>query len=93
LPDNAVRLRTFIALNNVKGDFVALFETLITVFLNRAEMDEHIFAAIVSKKAVALDIVEPLYCSFVLTHGIHLYEIIGSQAINSMVVPIRNAFS
>ena len=68
LPNNAVGLRTFFALNDLEDYLVTFLEALVSVFLNGAEMDEHIFAAIVAEKTVALDVVKPLHCSFNLTH-------------------------
>jgi len=68
LPTNAVGLRPLFALNDFEGYFVAFLEALVSVFLNGAEMDEDIFAAIVAEKAVALDVVKPLHGSFNLTH-------------------------
>jgi hypothetical protein len=65
---DAVGLRALFALNNFEGYFVALLEALVTVFLNGAEMDEYVFAAIVAEKAVALDVVKPLHGSFNLIH-------------------------
>jgi hypothetical protein len=66
--DDAVGLRPLFALNDLEGYLVAFLEALVSVFLNGAEMDEHIFAAIVAEKAVALYVVKPLHGSFKLTH-------------------------
>jgi hypothetical protein len=68
LANDRAGLRPFVALNNVKEDFVATFESFVTVFLNRSEMDEDIFAAFVPEKAVAFDVVEPLHYSLVFAH-------------------------
>ena len=70
---NAVSLRPLLALNDVEDDFFTFFETLVTIFLNRAEMDEHIIAFVAPEEAIGhLTLLEPLDCAFVLAHRIHL---------------------
>src|SRR5688572_11406914 len=48
---------------NRKLDFLALFQVPIAVALNRREMDENIFAAFPSDKAIALAPVKPFDCA------------------------------
>jgi hypothetical protein len=45
LRGNAISLPAFLALNNVEDDLVTFFQAFVTVFLNRAEMDEDIVAS------------------------------------------------
>ena len=73
LPYDTVGLRTFLALNDLEGYLVALFEEFIAFFLDGAEMHEDVSAAVVAQKAIAFDIVEPLHCPFVLSHEIYPY--------------------
>jgi hypothetical protein len=74
LSNDVAGLRTFFTLDDVEGDFVTFFEALITVFLDGAEMNEHVFAAIVPKKAIAFHVVKPLDCTLILAHRVHLLD-------------------
>jgi hypothetical protein len=68
LAGDAVSLRTFLALDDIEDDFLTLFEAFVTVFLNRAEMDEYVITVIPPKEAIALEVVKPLHCAFILSH-------------------------
>src|SRR5579885_1652694 len=50
---------------------LALLQALETAGLNRREMHENVFARLAANKAVALGIVEPLYCSL-----FHMFELL-----------------
>jgi hypothetical protein len=61
-----VGLRAFCSLNDVELNFIALFEALIAFALDRAVVNEDVCPAVTAKEAVALCIVEPLYCALIL---------------------------
>ena len=67
-PDNCIRLRTFLALDDVKLDVIALFQCFVTVQLNRRVVNEDIRAIFTADESVALGVVEPLHFAFVLSH-------------------------
>jgi hypothetical protein len=67
------QLEDLFALNDVEDDCLTFFEAFVTILLNRAEMDEHVFATIAPKKTIPLQIVKPLDCAFVLSHRVHLF--------------------
>lgn len=66
--DHRIRLRTFLAIYDVKLDFIAFFERLVPIQLNRRVMDEYIRPVITSDESVALGVIEPLHLTFVLSH-------------------------
>ena len=69
-PDNRVRLRSFLPLNDVEFDVIALFQSLVTIQLNRRVVNENIWPVIASDESVALGVVEPLDLAFVLSHRV-----------------------
>jgi hypothetical protein len=73
MSSNAVRLWTFLSLNDVEDYFFAFFEAFITPFLNRTEMNEYIIATIPPKETIAFDIVKPLHYALILSHRVHLF--------------------
>ena len=64
----SVRLGTFLALDDVELDIIALFQCLVAVQLNCRVVDEHIGAVIATDESVALGVVKPLDFAFVLSH-------------------------
>jgi hypothetical protein len=67
-PYHLVRLRPFLALHDVKLHIVAFFETLISIHLDRAVVNEHIGSVITANKPVPFSVVEPLHFASVLSH-------------------------
>ena len=63
-----VGLGPLLALHNIEFDFVALFQTFVTVKLNRAVVDENIRSIIAANESIAFCVVEPLHFSFVCSH-------------------------
>ena len=59
--DGLFALRTLL---NLKLNLIALIQGLLTIPLNGAEMDKHIFAVLRRDKTVSLLVAEPLDCSF-----------------------------
>src|SRR5205085_12595382 len=58
------RLLAFGALRHVEADFLAFFERLEALHLNRGEVREEVFAAVVrGDEPVTLRVVEPLHSS------------------------------
>src|SRR5579875_1274908 len=67
--DNLIRLRALGALHDVELDLISLAKALVALLLDGAVMDEKIGRIGTSDKSIALGVIEPLNCSFVLTHG------------------------
>jgi hypothetical protein len=67
-PDDPVRLRSFLPLNDVELDVIALFQSLVTIQLDCRVVNENIWPVITSDESVALGVVEPLDLAFVLSH-------------------------
>src|SRR5277367_3172028 len=63
-----VRLGSFLSLDDVEFNVVALFQALIPVDLNRAIMHEHIRSVLTPDKSVPLGVVKPLHLALVLSH-------------------------
>jgi hypothetical protein len=94
LPNDAFSLRTSDSLNDVEDDFVALFETFVTIVLNRTEMDEDVIAAVLAEEAVAFDVVKPFHRAFVLTHRIHPFlKSIGYPVFARLIMRTVEAFA
>jgi hypothetical protein len=94
LTNDAIGLKTFNALKDVEDDLLALLETFVTIFLNRAEMDEYIIAAIVAKEAIALGTVKPFHYAFILAHRVHLsMGITGFQVAVRLILQTNEAFT
>jgi hypothetical protein len=68
IADDAIRLRAFLAFNNIELDFIAFFERFVPIQLNRRVVDEYIRPVFASDESVALGVVEPLDLSLVLSH-------------------------
>jgi len=67
---NGIRLRSFLTLDNVELNVVALFERFIAIQLDCRVMDENIRPVITSDESVALGVVEPLDFAFELSHRV-----------------------
>lgn len=67
-PYYLVRLRPLLPLDDVELYIVALFETLISIHLDRAVVNEHIGPVIPANEPVPLGVVEPLHLASVLSH-------------------------
>jgi hypothetical protein len=70
LPDNSVRLRAFLPLDDVKLHVIALFQSLVTIQLDCRVVNENIRPVFTSDESVALGVIEPLYLAFVLSHRV-----------------------
>ena len=68
LPDNSVRLRTFLPLDDVEFHVIALFQSLVTIQLDCRVVNENIWPVITSDESVALGVIEPLHLAFELSH-------------------------
>lgn len=77
LPDNRIRLRTLLPLDDVELHIIALFQSLVTIQLNCRVVDENIWPVITSDESVALGVVEPLDFAFVLSHRVSLSCLLG----------------
>ena len=66
--DHCIRLGTFLTLDDIELDFVALFQCFIAVQLDRRIMDENIRPVIAPDESVSLGVIEPLDLPFVLSH-------------------------
>ena len=80
--DYCVRLGTFLALNDVELDLIALFQSLVSVQLDGGIVNEYIRPVIASNESVALGVVEPLDLPFVLSHRLLLSCIVRRVAVS-----------
>jgi hypothetical protein len=64
----SVSLRTFLTLDDIELNVIALFQGFVSVQLNRRIVNEYIWPVIASDETVALGVVEPLDLPFVLSH-------------------------
>jgi hypothetical protein len=62
-------LRSFVSLNNVKVDFIAFLQTLISIELNGAEVHKYIGPAFPPDESISFCVVKPLHLACVLCHG------------------------
>ena len=70
MPDYCVGLRPLLPGNDVKFDFVALFQGFVSVHLNGRVVDEHIRTVFTADESETFGVVEPLDCAFILSHRI-----------------------
>jgi hypothetical protein len=70
--DHCIRLGTFLTLDDIELDVIALFQRFVPVQLNRRVVDEYIRPVFASDESIALGVVEPLYLPFVLGHRLLL---------------------
>ena len=70
--DDRIRLGTFLTLDDIKLDVIALFQRFISVQLDCRVMNEYIRTVFTSDESVALGVIEPLYFAFVLSHRLLL---------------------
>jgi len=70
--DDCIRLRTFLTLDDVELDVIALFQRLIPIQLNGRVVYEYIRPVIASDKSIALGVIEPLDLPFALCHRLLL---------------------
>jgi hypothetical protein len=63
-----ISLGAFLALNNVEFHIVPFLEALVTIQLDRAVMNEHVWPIVTTNEAVSLRVIEPLHFAFVLSH-------------------------
>ena len=66
--DHCIRLGTFLTLDNVELNFVALFQRFVAVQLDCRVVDEYIRPVFTSDESVAFGVVKPLDLTFVLSH-------------------------
>ena len=69
-PDNCIRLRAFLSLDDVELHVIALFQSLITIQLDCRVVNENIWPVVASDESVALGVVEPLHFAFELSHRV-----------------------
>jgi hypothetical protein len=70
--DYGIRLGTFLTLDDVELDVIALFQRFVPVQLNRRIVDKYIRPVFASDESIALGVVEPLDLPFVLGHRLPL---------------------
>jgi len=66
--DYRIRLGTFLALDDVEFNVIALLQGLVSIQLNGRIVNEHIRTVIPSDESIAFCVVEPLDLPFVLSH-------------------------
>ena len=71
-PGNCIRLRTFLPLDDVELDIIALFQRFVTIQLDCRVVNENIRPVITSDESVALGVVEPFDFAFELSHRVYL---------------------
>ena len=64
----SIRLGTFLTLDDIELNLIALFQRFISVQLNRRVVDEYIRPVFAADESIALGVVEPLDLPFVLCH-------------------------
>lgn len=67
-PHHLVGLRPFISLHHVELHLLAFLQTLISLGLDGAVVDEHVGPFVTANKAKSFGVVEPLHDSLELTH-------------------------
>ena len=67
-PHHGVGLRTFLTLDDVELHIIALFQSFVSIQLNRRVVDKYIWPVFASDESVALGVVKPLDIPFVLSH-------------------------
>jgi hypothetical protein len=70
--DYCIRLRTFLTLDDIELNFIALFQSFVPVQLDRGVMDEYIWPVFTPDESIALGVVKPLDLPFVLSHRLLL---------------------
>ena len=70
--DYSIRLRTFLPLNDVELNVIALFQSFVAIQLDCRVVNENIRPVITSDESVALGVIEPLDLAFVLSHRLPL---------------------
>jgi len=63
-----------LALHNLKFNVIALLKAFITVGLDRAEVNEHVWPIVTSNEAIPFCVVKPLYFTFE-----HLFPLASSM--------------
>ena len=66
--DNRIRLRPFLAFDDVELDLIAFFERFVPVQLDCRVVNEYVRPVFTSDESVALGVVKPLDLTFVLSH-------------------------
>jgi len=61
-----ISLRAFCSLDDVKLNLIAFFQAFVSLALNGTVVNEDVGSSVATEKAVALRIIEPLYCAFIL---------------------------
>jgi hypothetical protein len=67
-----VCLRTFLALDDVELNIIALFQRLVAIQLNRGIVNEYIRPIVAPDESIAFGVVKPLDLPFVLSHRLLL---------------------
>ena len=84
--DDLVCLRALASLDDVELDLIALFETLISIYLNRAVMHEDVWSAFTTEKAVAFRVVKPLHNTPILCQCRTLLAAVSNPCLGSFGV-------
>jgi hypothetical protein len=67
--NDGIRLRAFLALDDIELNLIAFFERFVPVQLNSRVVNEYIWPVFASDESVALGVVKPLHFPFVLSHS------------------------
>src|SRR5215469_5679541 len=67
-PDDSIGLGTLLTLDDIEFHVIALFQSFVSVQLNRRVMDKYVWPVFTPDESVALGVVEPLDLTFVLSH-------------------------
>jgi hypothetical protein len=70
LPDDCIRLRAFLALDDVELHIIAFFQSLVAIQLDCRVVNENIWPVVASDESVALGVVEPFHFAFELSHRV-----------------------
>src|SRR5439155_24821875 len=68
LPDDCIRLRAFLPLDDVEFHIIALFQSLVAIQLDCRVVNENIWPVVASDESVAISVFEPLHFAFELSH-------------------------
>src|ERR1700744_1527386 len=61
-----ISLRTFCSLDDVEFNLITFLQAFVSLALNGTVVNEDVGSSLAAEKAVALRVIEPLYCAFIL---------------------------
>ena len=70
MPNDGVSLGTLLTIDDVKFDFVTLFQGFVSIDLNRRVMHEHIRSVFTTDETEAFCVIEPFDRAFELSHSV-----------------------